>query len=523
MASYKIEDAQGNQYRIERGAGPRFFHPENIGGGSDMLAAQLLASVPFESLCGASNFFWFDVLSQIPGCPSHPAEALAFAIASSYLTITRIGSTQAINDEEPDPRPMLRVKIQQALTDIIAGERAEAAMYQRQMDKESTLSKGLIYTGAFMEGIGTSAWGMVIWAKEVSDVFNPVLRVYNNIKAVQDAWESDNFAAAYTDNILKAEKRELAEALGFDPTTISLQKLDEAIAMTSLLLDDPSLGGMLYKFVKDYAEVQHSIEITSVAGSGAFEIILTVILAAVTGGAGVMAVVASKAALLRKFGKTGDLLKSFAEATKSVRALRKERNAKGKPAEFKDLETTEATVNKGSSGPEIDENTSSKSKVSNVSYEDFIESVDDFEERPELVPEAYRLFKEKDWTELESYFEKHNLNGGWPPNRGAISTTEVTLSKDTMIDRYGGYIDKESGEFVDKGTFTANAGEPFPNRALPESTKEKPYKMYKVIKDIPKVQKGEVIPWFGQPGGGAQYELPLSINDLLSKGYLKGV
>lgn len=311
-----------------------------------MVAAQLLAGVPFESLCAANDLFWFETLSKIPGCPSHPADALASAISSSHLTITRIGTTQAIDNEEPDPRSMLRVRIKQALTEIIAGERAEAAMYQRQMDKESTVSKGLIYTGAFMEGVSSSVWGLLLWAKEVSDLINPVVFAHNNANAIRAAWESDNFAAAYVDNIVKAEKRELVEALGFDPTKITEQQIDEAIAMTSLVLDDPSLRDMLYQFVKDYAEAQHAVEITSVAGSGAFELILTVILAAATGGVGVVAAVGSKTALIRKFRKVGDMLSEFAKATRSLKIKGRKRKTTTKAADYKDLETTDAQAKK---------------------------------------------------------------------------------------------------------------------------------------------------------------------------------
>ena len=69
----------------------------------------------------------------------------------------------------------------------------------------------------------------------------------------------------------------------------------------------------------------------------------------------------------------------------------------------------------------------------------------------------------------------------------------------------------------------AKAGEPFENRALPLDTLKKPYKQYEVIKPIPEVQAGQAIPWFGQTGKGLQYELPLSIDDLVAKGYLKGI
>ncbi len=362
MAGYEFEDTNGNRYRITQGAGPGYVHPENIGAGSPMIASELLKNVPFDTLVAANDHFWISVLSKMKDVTLRPGEALSNAIASSYLTIEKIGTAIAADNEVEDPRGMLRVQIQQALTEIIAGERAEAAMYERQMEKESTFSKGLIYTGAFMTGIGTSVWGALKWVKEVSDVVNPVVKIYHQAKAIQAGWESEDFYSTYSATYMQAEKRELVEALGFDPTAISAQQIDEAIAMASMVMDDPMLQHMLYQFVKDYAEAQHAIEITEVAGSGAFELILTIILAAVTGGAGVVAAIGSKAPLIRKFRKVGDLLSDFAKATRKLKIQSKQRKAKGKPADFKDLETSETTAKKGKSGPESDGSSQSKTK-----------------------------------------------------------------------------------------------------------------------------------------------------------------
>ena len=98
--------------------------------------------------------------------------------------------------------------------------------------------------------------------------------------------------------------------------------------MSDLVLNDETLRDILYRFVKDYAEAQHAIEITEVAGSGAFELILTIIVAAVTGGAGVVAAVGSKMYLVRKFNKVGDLLADFAKATKRIKNRKKAFNGK---------------------------------------------------------------------------------------------------------------------------------------------------------------------------------------------------
>jgi len=162
-------------------------------------------------------------------------------------------------------------------------------------------------------------------------------------------------------------------------------------------------------------------------------------------------------------------------------------------------------------------------KVTPVSYSKFVDSVEDFKTSPELTEKSFQLFNDAKWNELEALFRENNLNGGWPPNRGAISTEKVTLEKGKVIDRYGGFFDKDTGEFRDLGTFTAKAGEPFENRALPLATLDKPYNQYEVLKALPDVEAGQAIPWFGQTGKGMQYELPLSVDELVEHGFLKRI
>lgn len=119
-------------------------------------------------------------------------------------------------------------------------------------------------------------------------------------------------------------------------------------------------------------------------------------------------------------------------------------------------------------------------------------------------------------------FTDNNLNGNWPPNRGATGTVEVTLKQGSIFDRYGGWFD-ENGAFQDKGTFAGKDGTPYTDRALSKGTDSKPYTRYKVLKDISQVNEGEIIPWFGEKGGGIQFELPASINDLIKEGYIKPI
>lgn len=342
MADFELEDSQGNRYRIRRGAGPQFWHSENLAGGSTLLADELLCNVPVSSIDAAHDYFYSDVLTSLPNRQSSPQGALSDALSSSHLTIEKIGTALVISDDVPDPRNDLIVKIRNALTAIVAGERAEAAMHTRLLDEENAFTKSMIYTGAFMQGIGSSAWGMVVWLKEVSDVVNPFVKMQHHAKALQAAWESEDFSKTYSDTYVKGEKRELVEAIGFDPSAITEQQIDEAMAMTSLVMDDPNVRGMLYQFTKDYAEAQHAIEITNVIGSAVFEIILAIVMAAVTGGVGVVAAVGSKAHLIKKFQKVGDLLQDFAKATRSLKSQAKKRKTKGNQNAALPVEKVEA-------------------------------------------------------------------------------------------------------------------------------------------------------------------------------------
>lgn len=154
-------------------------------------------------------------------------------------------------------------------------------------------------------------------------------------------------------------------------------------------------------------------------------------------------------------------------------------------------------------------------------FEEFAQTVDGGFPNEAVARQAYEHFANGEWAQLEALFQQHNLNGGWPPNRGAASTNEVSLQPNQTFDRFGGWTDASTGNFQDRGTFTAQDGTPYSQRALPAGSDAKPYNRYEVIREIPGVKQGEAIPWFGEKGGGIQYELPASIDDLLSEGYIR--
>lgn len=101
----------------------------------------------------------------------------------------------------------------------------------------------------------------------------------------------------------------------------------------------------------------------------------------------------------------------------------------------------------------------------------------------------------------------------WPPDRGfdGKSVNQV-LKLGTRVDRYG----------FEGGTFVSPEGTPYPSRSLAPGTNKKPYYVYEVIKPV-EVQAGKIASWFGEPGGGIQYELSQSVKKLIEGGYLRRV
>ncbi|WP_199775594.1 hypothetical protein [Microbulbifer pacificus] len=266
------------------------------------------------------------------------------AIYRGNLRFVQVDAAKTSKNENPqDTRSILRVKIRQALLTIVAAEKAEAAHHARRLQQETSVNRGLIYTGAFLTGLWQAGAGFAQWLKEVNDVLNPLQRSLRGVRATQRALQrnesGESLLAAYRDEMLIAEKREIVQALGFDPTAITRQQFQHAIELADLIWEDPSLQADLRRFVKDYVSAQHTIEITEFSGAAAFEVLFTILLAAVTGGTGLAASAANLTRYFARFRKVGELLVEFGEQVKKSRLLR-DRNAPAKQSPgFEDFES----------------------------------------------------------------------------------------------------------------------------------------------------------------------------------------
>ena len=78
----------------------------------------------------------------------------------------------------------------------------------------------------------------------------------------------------------------------------------------------------------------------------------------------------------------------------------------------------------------------------NVSFEQFKMT---FKATEKEYQEAFLLWGNEQWKELNEYFIRHNLNDGWPPYNGFIESHKVPLKRGVILDRY----DYNGASFVD--------------------------------------------------------------------------
>ncbi|WP_104025797.1 RHS repeat-associated core domain-containing protein [Vibrio hyugaensis] len=145
------------------------------------------------------------------------------------------------------------------------------------------------------------------------------------------------------------------------------------------------------------------------------------------------------------------------------------------------------------------------------------------------IEKVYRNVEISKSARESSNFKTFSKNEGrvqeelniWPPNRGAYGpVTLETIMPGAFLDRYG----FPGGTFVSPATSARKVDNAtFESRALPSYKDSDPYNVYLVVKPIPNAPRSKILSWFGQRGGGEQYDLPESVKWYLDNGYLEKV
>ncbi|MGL4316604.1 MAG: hypothetical protein ACRCTL_08320 [Pseudomonas sp.] len=210
-----------------------------------------------------------------------------------------------------------RHELQAALDEILAAERAEAARLQAEQDARNPLTNAIYRSLAFGKGFYFGAWGLLKTADEYRDLTSPHTQMWN---ALTSAWNTkvsgkqrwiDNFLS----NFSAEQHRELVEALGFDPSSITREQIAEAYELACFLVEDGPSQKALGNFSVDYAKAQNIEEISEFTGAATFELVLTALLVFFTGGVGL----AASARHLGKLKRLGGALRKLSSALKNAK------------------------------------------------------------------------------------------------------------------------------------------------------------------------------------------------------------
>lgn len=342
----------------------------------------------------------------------------------------------------------LRKELKQSLDNIIAGIE-QGTRAQEQLLREMNLAeKGLVYTGAFLHGVWEGATEFVDFIEQAAPILKKMGLEYLDIWRCIVTGDIDALEQKLRD--ARAAGHEIASS-----TQANLENL-------FLLLSDPDVRQLLYAFPERYWNAHSSVDKTHMAGSLGSDLIVALVIGAVTGGAGTAATVgkvAAKGGVLaqKAMGQLADLARAmkkikpklqFQGNTKSTRKMTVPKTRPNNPLNDRHASNSNKPgVNgNGDACSAVSKTCVSGEPVSMITGEELLEQTDFV--LPGLIPLAWkRLYR-------TSNARQRGLGFGW--TYPACETLQV--GNDSVI-----YEDAEGRriEFPlpQPGQFTTNSAE----------------------------------------------------------------
>ncbi|MDE1464978.1 RHS repeat-associated core domain-containing protein [Spartinivicinus poritis] len=222
------------------------------------------------------------------------------------------GKVEVIYGENPDEAEAekLRKEFVAALDGIIKEQEAKKLYMDEALDKEAWWKQGLIYTGAAFEGVGDSITGIWDMATFAADVLRKAQMEYFDI-----------LNAIATGDIDKLERKlNTARDEGNEVIADAVEIKELLIA----ILDDPETLSYLRDFPGRYWDALPAVDKTRMASGAIFDIVVGIVLAAVSGGAGGVAMATNIASKLGSYGKKAiSTLQKLAKALKKIKQRKK--------------------------------------------------------------------------------------------------------------------------------------------------------------------------------------------------------
>ncbi|MBP0946907.1 polymorphic toxin type 24 domain-containing protein [Pseudomonas alliivorans] len=259
----------------------------------------LYAQEPTVSCLVGVRFLWSNGECLV-GCPwaltQEDGQVIRGTLDSkSFLSQVTEGRAHRIRlNPRFDPKAQLggiRSELQNVLHEILAAERVEADRLTAIQAQRSAVANVFYAHIALGRGFLYGAWGLVGSSLEFADLANPFDEL---AQAAVAAWKAesepgkgwlDSFLEQYT----AAQYRDLAAALGFDPATISREKMAQAYEAANYIFEDAASKRVLRDFAAEYVSIQNHESILEFTGGMVFEIVLAALLVFLTGGTGLAA------------------------------------------------------------------------------------------------------------------------------------------------------------------------------------------------------------------------------------------
>ncbi|MEE4667839.1 polymorphic toxin type 24 domain-containing protein [Pseudomonas alliivorans] len=259
----------------------------------------LYAQEPTVSCLVGVRFLWSNG-ECLAGCPwaltQEDGQVIRGTLDSkSFLSQVTEGRAHRIRlNPRFDPKAQLggiRSELQNVLHEILAAERVEADRLTAIQAQRSAVANVFYAHIALGRGFLYGAWGLVESSLEFADLANPFDEL---AQAAVAAWKAesepgkgwlDSFLEQYT----AAQYRDLAAALGFDPATISREKMAQAYEAANYIFEDAASKRVLRDFAAEYVSIQNHESILEFTGGMVFEIVLAALLVFLTGGTGLAA------------------------------------------------------------------------------------------------------------------------------------------------------------------------------------------------------------------------------------------
>ena len=194
-----------------------------------------------------------------------------------------------------------------SLLDQTLQEMRQARRFEEENWQEyNALQKVMIYTGAFMTGVGEAAVGTVELIAAAGEFLRQAGLEYMDI--IQCLMTGDYAELEAKMARARAKGSELYEAGSEQSETIIL------------LLSDADTRTALRDFAKGYLDALSSVELTRMGGGAAFDIIVGLIITVATGGAGGVAAASNAMAKLGRHG--GQLVAKLSDLAKVLKKMR---------------------------------------------------------------------------------------------------------------------------------------------------------------------------------------------------------